>query len=324
MPRSSPTRLIEDCRGDFDSIATMMEASWAGSATPPFHYTPEFLASCFEYPGADLSLAPTIYEGGTPVAFVAGFPRRMRLSGRDYTILLVSLLTAAAEHRNRGYGIVIWSELVKRARERGFDGMVNYCVQGEAMDRMIIGSCRRLGLPVARVYSVRYLTRFLQPSRASGAQASRAAPVDAFMRAARPIAETASLARLWTRAEANWQCTRGGAVVTRQQSDGVDGVLCGYVMPIANVQRTKCLVVDDVLWGGLEGEQQRSLVTRFVAQGAAEGARIAVVPRQGYADTAAFAAAGFRPSARVVHTYLTVWSDGPSPESVQSCYLDVL
>jgi hypothetical protein len=323
MSSRSANRLIEDCRGDFESIAAMMEASWAASETPPFLYTPSYLASCFEYPGASFSLAPTIYDGATPVAFVAGFPRRIRLSGRDHTILLISLLTAAAEHRNKGYGIVIWSELVKRARAAGFDGMVNYCVEGEAMNRMIVGSCRRLRLAVERIYSVGYLSRLLQPSSSAHSEVSRPVPVDAFMEAAAPIAETASLARLWTREEANWQCTRAGAVVTRHRADGLDGVLSGYVMQIANAQRTKCLVVDDLLWGGLGEEEQHALVSRFVAQGAAAGARIAVVPRQSYADTGAFTAAGFRPSGRIVHMYLTVWSDGVLPESVPSCYLDV-
>jgi hypothetical protein len=40
---------------------------------------------------------------------------------------------AAAEHRSSGHGIVIWSELVRRARAAGFDGMADSCVEGEAM-----------------------------------------------------------------------------------------------------------------------------------------------------------------------------------------------
>ena len=315
-------RVIEDCRGDFGNIAAMMEAAWAASATPPFLYTADYLASCFAYPGAALSLAPTIYDDDTPVAFVAGFPRRIRLMDRERTIVLVSLLTAAAEHRNKGYGIVIWTELVRRAREAGFEGMVNYCVEGEAMNKMIVGACARLRLPVERIFSIGYLTRLLRSATSADAETS-VVPVDAFLAAAAPVAATASLARLWTRAEAEWQCTRTGAAVVTQRADDGEGVLSGYVMPIANPQRTKCLIVDDVLWGGLAEDDQQALVGRIVSLGAAARAQIAVVPQQGYADTEAFTSAGFRPSARIVHTYLTIWSDGVPPKRVPSCYLDV-
>ena len=323
MTSTPPPRQIEDCRGDLDSIAAMMEAAWADSVSPPFLYTAEYLASCFEYPGAGYSLAPTIYDGATPLAFVAGFPRRIRVEGRERTILVIALLTAAAEYRNRGYGIVIWTELVRRARAAGFDGMVNYCVEGEAMNRMIVGACRRLRLPVELVYSVSYLTKILRPPGSAVRDEPQVAAAEALREAAASIPDDESLIRVWSREEAAWQCGRAGAVVSQADGEPCGGVLTGYVMQVANPKRTKCLVVDDVLWGGLGEADREELVRRLLDQAAASGAQIAVVPQQGYADLDAFTVAGFRPSGRVVHTYLTLWDGSDTPSSVRSCYLDV-
>jgi hypothetical protein len=313
-------RLVEDFRGDFGAVAEMMERSWAESATAPLLYTPEFLESCFEYPGADRALAPAIYEDDRPQAFVAGFPRRIRCAGRDHDVVLITFLTAAAEHRNSGYGIVIWSELVRRARAAGFDGMVNYCVEGEAMNRMIVAACRRLRLPVQRVRSIPYLTRMLFGAGDGAAENGAEPPVDELLAAAAPLADELPLARVWGPDEARWQCTREGAIVC---SEG-DAVLTGYVMQVADRRRTKTLLVEDVLWGSLDGPEREALAGRLVARAAAAGARIAVVPRLGYADLAPFEAAGFRPSQRIVHMYLTLWNDAPVPEGVDACYLDVV
>ena len=54
----------------------MMEESWAGNASPPLLYTPEFLASYFEYPGASFARRGSLplEFGGQP--FVVTSPRR--------------------------------------------------------------------------------------------------------------------------------------------------------------------------------------------------------------------------------------------------------
>jgi len=322
-PRRPARRRIESCHGDFEAISTMMQSSWAASTTPPFLYTTEFLAACFEYPEADLALAPTIYDGASPIAFVAGFPRRIRIEGESCTVVLVALLTASLEHRSRGLGIVVWSELVRRARAAGFDGMVNYCVEGEAMNAMIGGACRRLGVPVEQPYSMHYLSKILPPAAGSTPDAASEAGVDAFVGAAAPVTQQAALARDWNHAEATWQCTRPGAVTAIHAAGGDTGVMSGYIMEIANPRRSKCLVTDDVLWDGLTEADRQRLVHDFVGRGAAAGAQIAVVPRQGYADLAPFEAEGFRASRRTVHAYLTLWSGLETPRSVPSFYLDV-
>jgi hypothetical protein len=313
------TRHIEDFRGDFGSVAAMMEESWAGNASPPLLYTPEFLASYFEYPGASFALAPTLYDGADPLAFAAGFPRRVRYAGRELEIVVITFLTAAAEVKNRGYGIVIWTELVKRARAAGFDGMVNYCVEGDAMNRMIVPACRRLRLHAERVQSINYLSRVLW-SKSGDGDGEPDPDVEEFMRAAAPVVERTPLARVWTRDEASWQIGRAGAITVRDRG----GMLGGYVMLIADARRTPCLLVEDVLWGRLHADERVALARRLVAKAAAAGARIAVLPQLGYADTEPFTAAGFRPSQRVVHMYLTLWGDAPAPQPVQSSYLDVV
>ena len=120
-----------------------------------------------------------------------------------------------------------------------------------------------------------------------------------------------------------WQITRRDGVVAARRADGLPGLLNGYVMEMANARRSKCVIVDDVLWGDLGAEDRHLLAQDFVNRGVAAGAQIAVVPSQGYADLSPFQAIGFRESNRIVHAYLTLWNDAEIPASVDSFYLDV-
>jgi hypothetical protein len=324
---TQPTRstLIEDFRGDFEQLAAMLRASWEENATPGFLYTPAFLADLFRYPGASFSLAPTLYLGAEPVAFVAGFPRRVRLDGNDLQILVIALLTVAKTHKSAGYGIHLWTELVRRARVAGFDGVLNYCVEGGAMNRMIEGACRRAGISCTRIHTVSYLSRVLLRSKdddASGA-ACDFSPSE-FVSLASTAAASVPLARSWNESEAAWQCSReGGVSVCRETSEARRGLLTGYVMAIANAARTKCLIVEDILWHELERDERDQLAGHIAAAGAAAGASVVIVPVLGYADTSPFAAAKFRESGQKIHAYLSLWN-GPQPQdALPGYYLDV-
>ena len=289
-------------------------------------YTPEFLASCFDYPGSTFSLAPTMYEGDRPIAFIAGFPRRVRYKERELRIVLVTFLSVANEHKKKGYGVVLWSELAKRAQNAGFDGMVNYCVEGEPMNGMILGCCKMLKLPTERAFSAQYQMRILQaksaPARETAAQLESES-VAALLYAAGCIGERVPLTRIWTEKEAEWQCRRYGAVVARHASGSGQGMLAGYIMEVANPQRTKCLLIEDVLWGTLEKPERQILLRQLLDRAAAAGAQMATVPCLEYADMEPFTAMRFRRSRRILHAYLTVFSGQPAPEALPSMYLDV-
>lgn len=321
----SPQRLsIQDFRGDFDDVAGLIQRSWMENSKQSLLYTPDFVASCFEYPGSSFSLAPTLYDGSKPLAFIAGFPRRLRFKGRELRLILSTFLSVSNEHKKKGYGVVLWSELVKRAQAAGFDGMVNYCVDGEPMNGMILGCCRMLKLPTERILSVPYQIRLLQPKRGSPPEEKvEVEVVEAFLQTAALITDQAPLARIWSQKEAEWQIHRHGAVVARHVSGPRQGVLTGYVMEIANPQQTKCLLIEDVLWGTLEQQERQALVRQLLDQGIAAGAQMAIVPCLGYADMDPFSAARFRRSSRVLHAYLTVFTGEPVPEAVPSMYLDV-
>ncbi len=319
------SRRIEDCRGDFEEISRLIECSWAENTQQALFYPADFLASCFEYPGANFSLAPTIYEGSAPLAFAAAFPRRVCVKGRELNLVIITFLTVASELKKRGYGILLWSELVKRARAAGFDGMVNYCVEGESMNSMILGCCRMLQLPTARAYTVPYWSRMLPTRKFESAQAEQAADVvELFLELATPIAKQTPLARLWGREEAEWQCQRRfGSVVAELSSGPRRGILVGYIMPAANASRTKCLIVEDVLWGDLEPQERDRLAKALLDRASLAGAQTAVAPHLQYADFKPFHAARFRPSQRVLNAYLTVWNGEPCTEALPSMYLDV-
>lgn len=322
MNRIAQSRSFEDFRGDFEQLAALMEASWRDNATPAFLYTPAFLANLFDYPGASFSLAPTLYVGPEPIAFVAGFPRRVSFRGKELHVLVVALLTVASSHKSKGYGIVVWSELVRRARDSGLDGVVNYCVEGEAMDRMIEGSCRRLGIPVSKVYSVSYLSRVLWRPGAHMDGAECEVSATDLIDAASDLAAQVPLARLWSGPEAAWQCSREGVVCAEGPEDS-QAVLTAYVMPISNRDRTRSLIIEDVLWGDLDRGEREALAGELAAKGAAAGAQLAIVPDLGYADMRPFAAAKFKPSGRTIHAYLSLWDETQPAGSLPGYYLDV-
>ena len=324
----APRLSIENFRGDFTHLASLMQASWAENSSQSLLYTSEFLSSCFDYPEADFSLAPAIYVQSKPVAFVAGFPRHVKFNGRDQKIIVITFLTVLPEYKKKGLGIILWSELVNRARAAGFDGMVNYCVDGEPMNAMIVGSCNRLKLPVAHIYSARYMSTVLRSDKhAQGLNDNNPQATDIFLDLAAPLVDSQPLARIWSKPEAEWQCVRRSQPINETFSaGGRSGLLTGYIMSISDRLRTKCLLIEDILWGTLTAEERQTLLQKFLKKAASAGVRLATVPVLGYADMEPFKKARFQSTRRVLHAYLTLWSaqhadlaSGPLP----SMYLDI-
>jgi hypothetical protein len=189
---------------------------------------------------------------------------------------------------------------------------------------MILGCCRAMKLPTERIFSVLYQMRLLHPKPASQLEFKLESEcVGALLQAGAVVADHAPLARIWSEKEAEWQCRRHGGVVARHGSGTRQAVLTGYVMEIANSQRTKCLIIEDVLWGTLEQQERLVLVRKLLDQAAAAGAQMAIVPSLGYADMEPFSAARFRRTPRVLQAYLTVFKGDPPPEAVSAMYLDV-
>jgi GNAT superfamily N-acetyltransferase len=291
-------------------------------------YTPEFLSSSFDYPGADFSLAPAIYVDSKPVAFVAGFPRQVKFKGHDQKIIVITFLTVLPEYKKKGLGIILWSELVNRARAAGFDGMVNYCVDGEPMNAMIVGSCKRLKLPIARIYSARYMSTVLRSDHhGHDVHDNNQQTPRMLLDLTAPLVNSHLLARIWTKPEAEWQCVRRSQPVTEILSvDERSGLLTGYIMSISDKKQTKCLLIEDILWGSLTEEERQTLLKNFLKKAAVAGVHLATVPVLGYANMEPFKKTRFQSTRRVLHAYLTLWPTGhaylPS-EPLPSMYLDV-
>lgn len=317
------SRSLTDFRGGFDQLAELMQRSWSENHASSFLYSSSYLESCFQQPGASYTLAPTIYHGNDPVGFVAGFPRSIRYKERTWRILLITLLTVAPEHKKLGYGIILWSELVKRARESGFDGMMNYCVDGEPMNGMIVGCCDRMHLPVERVFTVNYLTSILWPKAADCQSSTKVDSSDCLLETCNSVSDLAELGRRWSAEEISWLRSREGTVVACHKEAQRSGALTGQIMSLTDESNTKALMVEDILWGTLEREERIILLKKLMALASAHGARIVTVPLLGYADMDPFRAARFRPSTRKLHAYFTLWRDPTSIEKVESFYLDV-
>jgi GNAT superfamily N-acetyltransferase len=318
-------RSISDFRGDYQSLASVVQRSWAENSQQGLCYSAEFLESFLATPGASISLAPALYENDVLIGFASGFARRIQYHGRLLNVITSSFLSVLPEYKKSGYGVVLWTELVKRARAQGFDGMVNFCVDGEPMNRMIEGCCRRLQLPVERIFSVRYMASVLKPE-AFGEDLTPSlsnAPND-FLELAAPLLLSQPLSRVWTIEEAEWQCARRADGVSVHTSTGSRrGILAGYILPILDRQRTKCLLVEDILWKELAPEERLQLLQRFLAQAVSKGAQMASVPNLGYADLLPFKKLRFLPVRRVLHCYLTLFRSDLTLEKLPSMYLDV-
>ena len=202
----------ESFRGDFKSLATVVRESWNENHNQSLLYDESFLRSAFEYPGASFDLAPTIYRDGYPTAFVAGFPRTVRLQGRLQRLIFITFWTTSARHKGRGFGSQVWMEILRRAKESGFDGAINYCFDGAATNAIVVACGERMNYRVHRVFSTRYLARLLQPMQNAEAVAGPEV-VDLFLKTAAQVPESVPLVRVWSREEAEWQCLRRAGAV---------------------------------------------------------------------------------------------------------------
>jgi hypothetical protein len=321
----APRRSIENFRADYPSLADLLQRSWAENSQQALYYSPEFLESFLTAPGADSSLTPAFYQDDVLIGFASGFARHVEYRGRPLRMVTNSFLSVLPEYKKSGLGIVLWSELVKRARAGGFDGMINFCIDGEPMNRMIEGSCRRLNLPVHRIFSIRYMSSLLKPGAfAEGPAPDASVTVDDFLKLAAPLLSSQPLARKWTKEQADWQCFhRAGGVLAHIACGPRHGLLNGYVMPVLDRDRTKCLLVEDIFWGDLQPDERLQLLRQFLAQAASQGAQMATVPNLGYADLAPFKKSRFLPTRRVLHCYLTLFKGDLPLETLPSMYLDV-
>lgn len=318
----------EDFRGDCEQLASVMRASWAGTPNPSYLYTAEFLADCFRYPGVTPALSPAIYAGAELIAFAIGLPRHVTLDGVSRRIVIATFVTVAETHQRSGYGAAIWSELMRRSAAAGYDAAVTYCAAGESMQRIVERCSSAEDFPHLLVKSFSYLVRTMPPTAAGASEVGARPSPQMLIRAAaaqlahesRSGADASSLHREWTMAEAEWQLSRLGAVAVT----GGGAVLGGTVATVDDAARSRVLIVEDILWGQLEGAARHILVAQLLDQAAAEGASYAVVPLLGYADMRPFLTAGFLPAPHTMHANLTLWRDPDTARPARSFYLDVI
>ena len=214
-------------------------------------------------------------------------------------------------------------ELIRRAQETGFDGMIEFCVDGEPMNDIVVASCRRENIAVERIYSVRYLSRLLFPKADWPSRENDAGIVDAFLELSSAIVPQIPLARVWTRAEAEWQCiSRSGAIAVRHFCNSRQGILTGYIVDVSNRNRDKCLMIEDLLWHDLNVIERKTLLQRLMSAARAAGAKMVAAPVMGYADIEPLEASQFRASSRKLNAYLSIWNGSP-PVRVSSMYVDV-
>lgn len=306
---------------DYDALASLVQRSWAENRDVSIKYTPEFLRSCFEYPGASVELAPTIYENGRPTAFIAGFPRNVIWNSRPQALILSTLLTSSPETKGRGYGAWLWMELARRTRAAGYDGMISICIEGGPVNGIVQECSRRLGFLTARVYEVRYRSMLL--TKGNGGDGATQAGADLFVDLAAQSGAHLGLRRVWTKAEADWQCRlRSGAISVEYAENGSRGVITGYVADVVGPAERRVLNIEDLLWNELDVDRRVHLLRALLDKAVEQGAHLASVPLTGQTDYEPLKQIRFRSLGRQMNVYLTRW-EAPAPAPVDSMYLDV-
>jgi len=316
-------RAVGHFNGDFEELSALIARSWSENHEQPLRYTGDFLRSLFDYPGADFALAPSIYRDGKLAAFVAGFPRTVRIAGEQRRLLSVSFLSVAPEHKRSGYGPVLWGELLKRARKMEYDAALDFTVEGDGWSSQIVPVARVLRQTTARVFSVSFMARVLKGDEAPPEARAGQCDMPAMLcEAAARISAEVPMVRCWSRPEAEWQCRRHGALNTMMCVEERHGILNGYAICAAGPTPMPIAMLDNILWGELAPAECVALAKAFVGNAARAGARMVVTPVLNYADMQPLAAAGFRKTRRLLHAYLTPWTF-PAPASLPSLYIDV-
>ncbi|GAC1652020.1 MAG: hypothetical protein NVS9B15_12460 [Acidobacteriaceae bacterium] len=312
--------MFVDFHSSFEDLAALMQRSWSENSQQPLLYSAQHLASAFTQPGASPALAPALYEEGKLVAFGAGFPRTVRYAQQTLSLVLDSFITVGPTHKGLGLGCRIWTEIARRAQALGHDGLVTYCVEGDAMNHILPKCSARANLDTRRVLSIRYLARPLRPQPGPLTQAD---PL-ILKSCADHLAASLPLARIWSAEQAAWQCQqRDGAFGSTLVADGASGTISGYTMLSAGSEQILCGIIDDVLWGELAPLQRRELVGHLLRDAAARGVRLLLLPMLEYAHVAPLREAGFRLTQRTLHMYITSWRDGVAIAPLSAAYLDV-
>jgi hypothetical protein len=314
---------LRSFRGDFGALAAMIQQSWAENPNQSLLYSEASLRSAFEYPGSSFDLAPTVYGDAGLLGFVAGFPRSVRWDARPARIILNSFLTAATSVKGAGIALTLWADLIERCRAEGYDGTINFCVEGDDMNRIMPSLSRLLKLNTQRIFSVESLFRLLRPAPPEPPPQVSDPDIDLFMELASALPSNLPLVRLWTRPEAEWQCRgRTGAITVSSRVGPRRGVVTGYLAQAPSTPPITVVLLEDLLWGDLETAERTELLEKFLLAAATQGARTASCPMLGYSSLDTLAAARFRRTKRVLHTYLTFWN-GLQPRPVPALYIDV-
>ena len=86
------------------------------------------------------------------------------LEGRKQRLACITFWTTSAKFKGRGYGSRVWMEILRRARDSGYDGAVNFCVDGAPTNAIVMACGERVNAEVYRVFSTKYLARLLRPA----------------------------------------------------------------------------------------------------------------------------------------------------------------
>src|ERR1700760_366055 len=184
-----------------------MKPSWSENNKEPLEYSARFLKSALlDQPGSNFDLCPSIYENGRLIAFGAGFSRTVHLpNGETCRVLLDSFITVASGHKGQGLGKAIWNGIAEVGRQKGFDGLITFCVEGDRMNDHLIRYAVECNLPTSKSMLIRYLAR---PVRSKDVTDEGQADVSSLQE----FAPSTPLTRAWSETEAKWQCLdRDGA-----------------------------------------------------------------------------------------------------------------
>lgn len=129
---------------DRREVSDFLNRIWA---RPTWYYTPELLAAYLDRPTGDASLSIGLYSGNAIAGYLAHIPYRIRLHNREHDVVYGTFWTADPCHRGGNIALKLQRELMRRSRERGFDGFIVVTKAGSAEEKAAKLVLSRLELP---------------------------------------------------------------------------------------------------------------------------------------------------------------------------------
>ena len=286
-----------------EELALIMQKSWFEEyeGKVVYDYSPEFLRWCLAVPTQDdkyRDLTIGAYDNRL-VGFIASLPRRIKYRGENLDTVLMTFWTA--EKKDPAILVRLLKELESRYNSKGIDSAFLYLDRQDThTSSKVIGYInKRRKLAIDIDHEIRIATMDLQNLESKNDKRVRAyTPSDneQCLNLLNNYSKDIPLARVWERAELDWQLNEKPASTAVFEEDSqIKGLINYYSIGLWQPDRkTKLRIAyaDNVHLAGLNKGQKQALVNFTLGKIKQNGFNAVWFPDLGYFDLGPFRSNG--------------------------------